>query len=156
MCIMCNAEHSDAPPCNDYSYPCLGYVTCLLFQDLLHPDLLPSPQPLSLFSSPHYPTSSNYSSQLPHHTSIHTHGLPSSDSQIYSQLQFPTTSNKGSMKKKKVEPDLESSGPNHTSSSSMSSSPSHRETEYYEQGVKVWAVEYVPDVFSIRKKTVKV
>ena len=167
--------------CNIWSYPCpcLSYVSCLLFQDLLHPDLLPSPPPLSLFSSPHYPTSSNYSSQhvptitrplLPHNTSIHpatgspnTHGLPRTSSdildpnyQIYSQLQFPLTSNKGSMKKKKVEPDLESAGPNHTSSSSLSSSPSHRETEYYEQDVKVWAVEYVPDVFSIRKKTVKV
>ena len=125
---MCNVEHSDAPPCNGYSYPCLSYVTSLLFQDLLHPDLLPSPQPLSLFSSPHYPTSSNYSSQkvptmLPHHTSIHPATETSSDIldhnyQIYTQLQFPFTSNKGSMKKKKVEPDSESSGPHHTSSSS--------------------------------------
>ena len=114
---------------------------------------------------------------LPHPPTLHntlgiaspnTHGLPApppsqiqdTDDQIYSQLQLPSASNNGSMKKKKVGTGLESIGPSHTivsaSSSSISSSTNYRESEYYEKDVKVWALEYVPDVFSIRKKTVKV
>jgi hypothetical protein len=91
------------------------------------------------------------------------HGLPpppsyedeNSNFQIYSQLQFPSTSNKGSMKKKKTDSVLDSSDPS-PSPSSPTRSPTHREREYYEQGVKVWTVEYVPDVFTLTKKTVKV
>jgi len=64
------------------------------------------------------------------------------------------------MKKKKDVTGLESIGPSNqiisASSSSISSSTNYKESEYYDKDVKVWAVEYVPDVFSIRKKTVKV
>ena len=62
------------------------------------------------------------------------------------------------MKKKKTDSVLDSADPSPTPPSSPPSnrSPPHREREYYEQGVKVWAVEYVPHVFTLTKKTVKV
>ena len=62
------------------------------------------------------------------------------------------------MKKKKTDSDLDfpDLSQNPPSPPSSNPSPPHREREYYEQGVKVWAVEYVPDVFTLTKKTVKV
>ena len=66
-----------------------------------------------------------------------------SDSSIYNQLQFPSTSNHGSMKRKKrneITPD----------------STEFRESEYYDNNVKIWSLEYDPKAFTLTKKTVKV
>ena len=77
-----------------------------------------------------------------------------SDGSIYNQLQFPSTSNHGSMKRKKraeINPD--------TTSSSLSQTPPSaeiRESEYYDNNVKIWSLEYVPRAFTHSKKTVKV
>ena len=123
--------------------------------------------PFDTYSSPllaHPPTLQNPLGK----GSPNTHGLPppppsntqNTDDQIYSQLQLPSASNNGSMKKKQIHTGVESRGPSNNlvsaSSSSISSSPNYRETEYYDKDVKVWAVEYGPEVFTIRKKTVKV
>ena len=164
-----------------------SYFQDLLHLDLLpsHQQLFSSPYyPTSSYHNTQYMVShpispfDTYSSPiLPHPPTLHntlskgspnTHGLPTpppsntqdAQDQIYSQLQLPSASNHGSMKKKKVSTAVESRGPsnNHASasSSSISSSPNYRETEYYDKDVKVWAVEYGPEVFTIRKKTVKV
>ena len=77
-----------------------------------------------------------------------------SDGSIYNQLQFPSTSNHGSMKRKKrteITPD--------TTNSSLSQTPPSaeiRESEYYDNNVKIWSLEYVPRAFTLTKKTVKV
>jgi len=85
--------------------------------------------------------------------------VPRSNFQIYSQLQYPTASNHGSMKKRKKlnssTPSLDPSPPP-PSPHEESISPNHTEKEYYDQDVRVWSVQYVPEVFSITKKTVKV
>jgi len=94
-----------------------------------------------------------------------------SNFQIYSQLQVPSLSNNGSMKKKKKKkeseqlpqppsPDLSPPPPSQSPASvSYASNPSpasHIEQEYYDGDVRVWEVQYVPQVMSINKKTVKV
>ena len=79
-----------------------------------------------------------------------------SDGSIYNQLQFPSTSNHGSMKRKKRSersPDTTSSS---LSQSPASASAEYRESEYYDNNVKIWSLEYVPRSFTITKKTVKV
>ena len=80
-----------------------------------------------------------------------------SDGSIYNQLQFPSTSNHGSMKRKK----RSERSPTTTTSSSLSQTPASasaevRESEYYDNNVKIWSLEYVPRAFTITKKTVKV
>lgn len=77
-----------------------------------------------------------------------------SDGSIYNQLQFPSTSNHGSMKRKK----RSETSPDTTSSSLSQSPPSaeFRESEYYDNNVKIWSLEYVPRAFTLTKKTVKV
>ena len=50
---------------------------------------------------------------------------------IYNQLQFPSTSNYGSMKRKK-----------RSELSSASSSSNIRQEEYYDNNVKIWSLEY--------------
>ena len=60
------------------------------------------------------------------------------------------------MKKRKTDSAIEPTQTHPHSPPSSHSSPTHQETEYYDQDVRVWAVEYVPEVFSITKKTVKV
>ena len=148
-------------------------TSIILFQDLLCLDLVPPPQ--QLFSSPHYPTSSYYTTppavsqgvpkkSLPQTSHVlpplSSSGFQNTNDQIYSQLQLPSASNKGSMKKRKSDSGLESFDPcitlAGTSYSSISSSTNYKEREYYDNDVKVWAVEYGPEVFSLRKKTVKV
>ena len=85
-----------------------------------------------------------------------------SNFQIYSQLQLPSLSNNGSMKKKKKRqesdqlPPSPDSSPPPPSQSPASSPPQHTEQEYYDGDVRIWQVEYVPQVMSIKKKTVKV
>ena len=64
-----------------------------------------------------------------------------SDGSIYNQLQFPSTSNHGSMKRKKR---------------SGVTQDGFRESEYYDNNVKIWSVEYDPRAFTATKKTVKV
>ena len=127
----------------------------------------------SLSSLPPHP--SHQFSTLP----IQTIGIPTSQQpnsrvsrsnfQIYSQLQLPSLSNNGSMKKKKKRqesdqlppspdstPPPQSQSPPTTSSSPPTTSPPvHTEKEYYDGDVRIWKVEYVPQVMSINKKTVK-
>merc|ERR1719266_1945900 len=70
-----------------------------------------------------------------------------SDGSIYNQLQFPSTSNHGSMKRKK----RSETSPDTTSSSLSQSPPSaeFRESEYYDNNVKIWSLEYVPRAFTM-------
>ena len=77
-----------------------------------------------------------------------------SDGSIYNQLQFPSTSNHGSMKRKK----RSQTTPDTTSSSLSQTPPSgeFRESEYQDNNVKIWSLEYVPRAFTTTKKTVKV
>ena len=60
---------------------------------------------------------------------------------IYNQLQFPSTSNYGSMKRKK-----------RTQLNSASSSSNIRQEEYFENNVKIWSLEYhtVPQPVTVK------
>ena len=73
---------------------------------------------------------------------------------IYNQLQFPSTSNYGSMKRKKR------SGGRGSETPPFPPSPSSecREAEYYDNNVRIWSLEYtpVPRLSTGSKKTVKV
>ena len=94
--------------------------------------------------------------------------LNGSTQSIYNQLQYPAASNFGSMKRKKKKQESEHSekvklqAPSSTESESSGSSGAgavhgkFQEEEYMENNVKVWSLQYVPQVFSFTKKTVKV
>ena len=76
---------------------------------------------------------------------------------IYNQLQFPSTSNYGSMKRKKRgQRGSEPGDRTDRTATPPSSSPDYRESEYYDNNVRVWSLEYVPRGLSVVKKTVKV
>ena len=133
--------------------------------DSLH---YPNPIPNYPTNTPHYPSNpQNYSSETPvstasqapsHHQSLsllpHPYApsytpsrtqdrtLPSkgrSNQQVYRQLQFPTASNNGSMKKKKREgATTKSSSPGIADSQSVSASLPTLEREYRDQDVRIW------------------
>ena len=121
-------------------------------------------------SSKSSPSSRHQFSTLPTH--MHTLGLPvltnpsssmtRSNFQIYNQLQLPSASNNGSMKRKKKTSDEStfSSDMSRFSQSDYSSSrpapPSDKEEELYEQDDEVWKLHYVPKVFTISNNTVHV
>ena len=86
---------------------------------------------------------------------------------IYSQLQFPSTSNFGSMKRKKkfdssAKKNHQKEEANYATDSTEYSTDvtgdniDFTEQEYTDNNVKIWSLQYVPQVFSIAKKTVKV
>ena len=86
---------------------------------------------------------------------------------IYSQLQFPSTSNFGSMKRKKkfdssAKKNHQKEEANYATDSTEYSTDvtgdniDFTEQEYTDNNVKIWSLQYVPQVFSITKKTVKV
>ena len=89
--------------------------------------------------------------------------LSGSTQSIYSQLQFPSASNFGSMKRKKKQafkaPKTDEMS---TTESEVSSSDTNvivnnvTEHEYSDNNVKIWSLQYVPQVMSVSKKTVKV
>ena len=145
--------------CKSVCLPCLSLIVKYL-QDLsLSPPALGSTQSLS----PYVTCSLNPSVEV-EAESRHNLSLPGpfqrvrrgSDGSIYNQLQFPSTSNHGSMKRKKRSersPDTTSSS---LSQSPASASAEYRESEYYDNNVKIWSLEYVPRSFTITKKTVKV
>lgn len=144
----------------------------------------------SLFSAPHYPTSSfkhtpyPLTNTLPPHQeisslnesllhSLNDISLPQqlsttgrSNFQVYKQLQFPSSSNNGSMKKKKKNATAENDrppgippSPSSSSLQAVSSSLPHLEREQLysdEADVKIWTVQYVPEMYNIKKKIVKV
>ena len=88
--------------------------------------------------------------------------LSGSNHSIYNELQVPSASNFGSMKRKKKNAKQGSKGREQESGSSDGSGAvSHqmefREEEYSENNVKIWSLQYIPQVFSVsNKKTAKV
>ena len=89
--------------------------------------------------------------------------LSGSTQSIYSQLQFPSASNFGSMKrKKKQQAKASKTDEMSTTESDVSSSDTNvvvnnvTEHEYLDNNVKIWSLQYVPQVMSVSKKTVKV
>ena len=89
--------------------------------------------------------------------------LSSSNQSIYNQLQFPSASNFGSMKRKKKvgkgekgisgEEKVEDSSSD--SSGVVSQQMEFREEEYSENNVKIWSLQYIPQMFSVSKNTAK-
>ena len=87
--------------------------------------------------------------------------LAGSNHSIYNELQVPSASNFGSMKRKKKSENKEKRGRVQDSSSSDSSGVVSqqmelREEEYSENNVKIWSLQYIPQVFSVSKKAAKV
>ena len=91
--------------------------------------------------------------------------LSGSNHSIYNDLQVPSASNFGSMKRKKKsennnkgkkgreQPDGSSSS---DGSGVVTQQMELREQEYSENNVKIWSLQYIPQVFSVSKKTAKV
>ena len=139
--------------------PCLS-LTVKYLQDLsLSPTALGSTQSLSPYVTCSLNPSVEVEAEARHNLSLpgpFQRVRRGSDGSIYNQLQFPSTSNHGSMKRKKRSersPDTTSSS---LSQSPASASAEYRESEYYDNNVKIWSLEYVPRSFTITKKTVKV
>ena len=87
--------------------------------------------------------------------------LSGSNHSIYNELQVPSASNFGSMKRKKKSENKGGKGRVQDSSSSDSSGVVSqqmelREEEYSENNVKIWSLQYIPQVFSVSKKAAKV
>ena len=88
--------------------------------------------------------------------------LSGSNHSIYNELQVPSASNFGSMKRKKKNDKRSSKGREQESGSSdgsgvVSHQMEFREAEYSENNVKIWSLQYIPQVFSVsNKKTAKV
>ena len=158
--------------------------------------------PNALFQSPHYPVSSSSAMEIApsHHQSLTTLHHPyapsytpsrqpgggeatlpsrgrtnSSTASSYNQLQYPTASNYGSMKKRKrgggggggdQGGSVTSPSPLPTSTSvTTSASLPHLEREHLhqDQDVRIWSVQYVPELYTVDrslqrrpKKVVKV
>ena len=90
--------------------------------------------------------------------------LSGSNHSIYNDLQVPSASNFGSMKRKKKSENNKGKKGREQADSSSSSDGSGvvtqqmelREQEYSENNVKIWSLHYIPQVFSVSKKAAKV
>ena len=86
--------------------------------------------------------------------------LSGSNHSIYNELQVPSASNFGSMKRKKKNGQGRQGRGQESGSSDGSGVASQQmeftEAEYSKNNVKIWSLQYTPQVFSVSKKTAKV
>ena len=86
--------------------------------------------------------------------------LSGSNHSIYNELQVPSASNFGSMKRKKKNGQVRQERGQESGSSEGSGVVSQqmelRAAEYSENNVKIWSLQYTPKVFSVSKKIAKV
>ena len=121
----------------------------------------------SLDPTIHYPEDSSMNPMSNFAQRRVSNATSGSTQSIYSQLQFPSTSNFGSMKRKKkgdssskknsVKEEVHySTDSTEYSTDATGDNIDFTEQEYTDNNVKIWSLQYVPQVFSISKKTVKV